>query len=77
MTEHSPPLYRGRPWLLDSGSGRFGYVEATRYKAFISYSHRDTAAVRWLHRKLEGYRVPKALRGTGVPERLTPIFRDR
>ena len=52
-------------------------TEAIRYKAFISYSHRDSLAVRWLHRKLEGYRVPKALRGSGVPERLTPVFRDR
>ncbi len=24
---HSPRLYRGRLWLVDSGSGRFGYVE--------------------------------------------------
>jgi tetratricopeptide (TPR) repeat protein len=52
-------------------------TEAIRYKAFISYSHRDSPAVRWLHRKLEGYRAPKALRGSGVPERLTPVFRDR
>lgn len=52
-----------------------------RYKAFISYSHRDlTAAVR-LHRRLEGYRLPVRLVGTvtargAVPARLTPIFRD-
>jgi tetratricopeptide (TPR) repeat protein len=37
---------------------------------------------RWLHRRLEGYRLPKRLAGTqgedgAVPERLTPIFRDR
>lgn len=24
---HSPRLYRGRLWVLDSGSGRFGYVD--------------------------------------------------
>jgi uncharacterized protein (TIGR03032 family) len=24
---HSPRLYRGRLWLLDSGSGRFGWIE--------------------------------------------------
>lgn len=52
-------------------------TESLRYKAFLSYSHRDTAAVRWLHRRLESYRVPRALRGTGVSERLTPVFRDR
>ena len=57
-------------------------IGALRYRAFISYSHRDEAVARWLHRELEGYRVPSRLRGSigefGVlPERLTPIFRDR
>ncbi|HEX8626532.1 MAG TPA: toll/interleukin-1 receptor domain-containing protein [Allosphingosinicella sp.] len=52
------------------------------YVAFISYSHKDAAMGRWLHRKLEGYRLPKRLAGTmgedgEVPARLTPIFRDR
>jgi tetratricopeptide (TPR) repeat protein len=52
------------------------------YVAFISYSHKDAAIGRWLHRKLEGYRLPKRLAGTQgedgeVPARLTPIFRDR
>lgn len=37
---------------------------------------------RWLHRKLEGYRLPRRLVGTQgedgeVPARLSPIFRDR
>jgi tetratricopeptide (TPR) repeat protein len=53
-----------------------------RYAAFLSYSHTDEAIARWLHRKLESYRIPKRLAGTDgergtVPERLTPIFRDR
>lgn len=52
------------------------------YAAFISYSHKDAAVGRWLHRKLEGYRLPRRLVGTEgedgkVPSRLTPIFRDR
>ncbi|WP_052631993.1 TIR domain-containing protein [Pseudoxanthomonas suwonensis] len=52
------------------------------YRAFISYSHADTAVARWLHRALESYRIPSRLVGrtTGlgeVPARLTPIFRDR
>ena len=51
--------------------------EPLRYKAFISYSHRDTAAVKWLHRRLETYRIPRSLRSTGVPERLSPVYRDR
>ncbi|MFN7176359.1 MAG: toll/interleukin-1 receptor domain-containing protein, partial [Thermaurantiacus sp.] len=53
-----------------------------RYLAFLSYSSRDRAHAESLHRRLEGYRVPRRLVGqeTGlgpVPARLYPIFRDR
>lgn len=53
-----------------------------RYRAFISYSHADARQATWLHRQLEGYRLPSRLRGgTGehgsLPDRLVPIFRDR
>lgn len=53
-----------------------------RYRAFISYSHKDAGWARWLHRRLEGYQVPKRLRGSAgefgpLPDRLSPIFRDR
>ena len=53
-----------------------------RYRAFISYSHTDARVAAWLHRSLEGYRVPKRLRGSAgeygpLPDRLNPIFRDR
>ena len=53
-----------------------------RFRAFISYSHRDAQLAGWLHRSLEGYRIPKHLVGSEtlsgpVPARLTPIFRDR
>ena len=53
-----------------------------RYRAFISYSHNDSRAARWLHRSLEGYRVPSRLRGSSgefglLPDLLSPIFRDR
>jgi tetratricopeptide (TPR) repeat protein len=53
-----------------------------RYRAFISYSHRDRAVTAWLHRALEGYRLPGKLVGAATalgpaPSRLTPIFRDR
>jgi tetratricopeptide (TPR) repeat protein len=63
--------------MAEAGSGAAG-----GYVAFISYSHKDAAIGRWLHRKLEGYRLPKRLAGTEgedgeVPARLTPIFRDR
>ena len=54
----------------------------SKYRAFISYSHRDEKWAAWLHSALETYRVPKALVGQTtpfgvVPARLAPIFRDR
>ena len=60
------------------GPGRWGL----RYRAFISYSHADARQATWLHRRLEAYRLPSRLRGaTGthgpLPERLSPVFRDR
>jgi tetratricopeptide (TPR) repeat protein len=53
-----------------------------KYRAFISYSHRDERWASWLHKSLETYRVPKRLVGTDsphgvVPSRFAPIFRDR
>lgn len=53
-----------------------------RFKAFISYSHRDGKWSSWLQRALESYRVPKRLVGKDgqfgpIPRRLTPVFRDR
>ncbi len=53
-----------------------------RYRAFISYSHRDRGSAAKLHRALESYRMPRKLVGLPgplgpVPPRLTPIFRDR
>ncbi len=55
---------------------------AFKYRAFISYSHRDKAWADWLHRGLESYRIPKRLVGTAgehgpIPPRLFPIYRDR
>lgn len=51
-----------------------------RYKAFISYSHRDLKTAVWLHRALEAYRAPRGL-ARGAEDRswgmLRPIFRDR
>lgn len=53
-----------------------------RYRAFISYSHRDKDVATWLHTRLERFRIPSKLVGTmtgagPVPRRLTPMFRDR
>lgn len=53
-----------------------------KYKAFISYSHRDERWASWLHRALESYRVPRKLIGSRagegqIPARIRPVFRDR
>ncbi|GMG86361.1 toll/interleukin-1 receptor domain-containing protein [Biformimicrobium ophioploci] len=53
-----------------------------RYRAFISYSHHDVRAAKWLQRALESYRVPKYLVGRKtargqIPARLGKIFLDR
>ncbi len=55
---------------------------AFKYRAFLSYSHADTASAKWLHRALEAYRIDKDLIGREtahgpVPKVLRPIFRDR
>src|SRR5271154_4677248 len=56
--------------------------QSYRYRAFISYSHRDKAAASRIQREIETFRVPKKLVGTITPvgvvqRRLAPIFRDR
>lgn len=54
-----------------------------RYWAFISYSSGDRRTAAWLHRRLEGYSIPKQLRGASLREglvigrKLRPVFRDR
>jgi formylglycine-generating enzyme required for sulfatase activity len=53
-----------------------------RYRAFLSYSHADTAIATRVHGRLEGFRIDQELVGrttsTGpIPETLRPIFRDR
>ena len=53
-----------------------------RYRAFISYCHRDEKWASWLHKSLETYRIPKHLVGETttagkIPARLAPVFRDR
>lgn len=57
-------------------------MDQPKYRAFLSYSHRDAKWAGWLHKGLEAYRPPKTLIGTRtvrgvVPKRLTPVFRDR
>jgi hypothetical protein len=38
-----------------------GAAAGFKYRAFISYSHRDERSAAWLHKSIEGYRVPKPL----------------
>jgi tetratricopeptide (TPR) repeat protein len=67
---------------LPGGEGTVPESTAIRYRAFMSYSHRDAAWARWLHKALESYGVDKDLVGRespvgAVPKTLRPIFRDR
>jgi TIR domain len=53
-----------------------------KYRAFLSYSHKDISWARWLHVRLEQFRIDKDLIGRRtpvgpVPKTLRPIFRDR
>jgi tetratricopeptide (TPR) repeat protein len=53
-----------------------------RYRAFLCYSHRDSAWAEWLHHALETFPIPPRLVGieTGagaIPKKLAPVFRDR
>ena len=57
-------------------------VVSFKYRAFLSYSHRDIGWARWLHGHLESFRFDKELIGRDtalgpVPKTLRPIFRDR
>jgi len=65
-----------------SGIGYALAVSEMRYKAFISYSHRDRKWGIWLQHALERYRIPRRLVGSEstfgpIPARLAPVFRDR
>jgi hypothetical protein len=53
-----------------------------KYRAFLSYSHADSGWAKWLHARLESFRLDKDLVGREtslgpVPKTLRPIFRDR
>src|SRR5215475_183255 len=68
--------------MLPFGVESVAEPAAIRYGAFMSYSHRDFAWAKWLHKALENYRLDKDLVGREtpagpVPKTLRPIFRDR
>ena len=53
-----------------------------KYRAFISYSHKDEKWASWLHKALETFKVPKYLVGETttmgtIPEHMGKVFRDR
>lgn len=52
-------------------------MERQRY-AFISYNHKDVKWATWLHRKLEGYKLPTEIHNEFEDSKyLRPIFRDK
>lgn len=50
-----------------------------KYKAFISYSHKNEKFATWLHKSLEKYKIPNTLQESypNLPNKLYPIFKDR
>jgi len=51
-----------------------------KYYAFISYSHEDEKWAKWLHRKLESYRLPNTVvreAPVSIPRNIRPVFRDQ
>lgn len=54
---------------------------AEQYKkfAFISYSHRDMALAKWLHKRLESFRLPSEIHNDidAREKHLRPVFRDQ
>jgi len=66
----------------DAGQTTSGQLQHSKYWAFISYSHKEMDAAKWLHQALERYRVPRRLIGRAgrdgdIPRRLFPVFRDQ
>lgn len=47
-----------------------------KYYAFISYNGNDERWAKWLHKKLEYYKIPNALRKQhiGLPKHVRPVF---
>ena len=76
-------MQRGQESAIPGASPRLhGNMSDRKYAAFISYSQTDRRSARWLHRAIETYRLPAALRrelearapGRGL---LAPVFLDR
>lgn len=51
---------------------------AKKNYAFISYNHRDIKAAKWLHKKLESYKLPTEIHNEYEDSKyLRPVFRDQ
>jgi hypothetical protein len=44
-----------------------------KYRAFLTYAHKDEEKARWLRKKLENFRVPKHLIGQNSPFGPIPV----
>jgi tetratricopeptide (TPR) repeat protein len=76
---HSIPLSSAYKILLRTSST---LPTDYKYRAFISYSHKDEKWAAWLHDALETFKVPRYLVGETttmglIPERMGKVFRDR
>ncbi len=50
-----------------------------KYFAFVSYSHKDQKWAKWIHKALEHYRLPAAMRAANAsnfPKKIAPVFLD-
>lgn len=56
-----------------------GYHVVFKRYAFISYNHKDEKEARWLHKHLEGYKLPNDIFNEydDAERYLRPIFRDK
>lgn len=53
-------------------------VDTFKHYAFISYSHRDVNVAKWLHQKLESYKLPVEIHNEFENSKyLRPVFRDQ
>jgi YidC/Oxa1 family membrane protein insertase len=55
------------PRAMLVGGGALAEPVQFKYRAFLSYSLRDTAWGKWLHRALEAYRIEKDMVGRATP----------
>jgi tetratricopeptide (TPR) repeat protein len=83
VAELSRAKDNGRWWRpMYMGESSVGEAISLKYRAFLSYSHKDTGWAKWLHGHIEGFPIDKDLVGRStpmgvIPKNLRPVFRDR